>query len=85
MTEEMETGLDAIEQLLSLGREQGFLTYDDILAIFPEVETNLEQLDDLFSTLFERGITVGEAGEERVAAQVEKPGATVDSEKDKGA
>ena len=84
-TGEMQTGLDAIEQLLGLGREQGFLTYDDILAIFPEVETNLEQLEDLFSTLFERGVTVGEAGEERAVAQVEKLGATVDSKKDKGA
>ena len=85
MTEEMETGLDTIEQLLSLGREQGFLTYDDILAIFPEVETNLEQLEDLFSTLFELGITVGEAGEERAADQVKKPVATVESKEDKGA
>jgi RNA polymerase primary sigma factor len=85
VTEEMETGLDTIEQLLSLGREQGFLTYDDILAIFPEVETNLEQLEDLFSTLFELGITVGEAGEERAADQVEKPVATVKSEEEKGA
>jgi len=85
VTEEMETGLDTIEQLLSLGREQGFLTYDDILAIFPEVETNLEQLEDLFSTLFELGITVGEAGEERAADQVKKPVATVESEEDKGA
>lgn len=84
MTEEMETGLDAIEQLLSLGREQGFLTYDDILAIFPEVETNLEQLEELFSTLFELGITVSETGEERAAAQVEKPGTAVESEQNKG-
>lgn len=83
-TEEMETGLDAIGQLLSLGREQGFLTYDDILAIFPEVETNLEQLEELFSTLFELGITVGEEAEER-ATQVEKTGETVESEEDKGA
>jgi RNA polymerase primary sigma factor len=82
-TEEMQTGLDAIEQLLSLGREQGFLTYDDILATFPEVETNLEQLEELFSTLFELGITVGETGEERAAAPVEKPEARV--AKDKGA
>ncbi len=81
-TEEMGTGLDAIEQLLRLGREQGFLTYDDILAIFPEVETNLEQLEDLFSTLFERGITVGEAGEER--ATEEEPLAA-EMEEDKGA
>jgi RNA polymerase primary sigma factor len=83
-TAEMETGLDAIEQLLGLGREKGFLTYDDILAIFPEVETNLEQLEELFSTLFELGITVGEAGEEGAATQVEKPGAMVEN-KDKGA
>ena len=84
-TEVMETGLDAVEQLLSLGREQGFLTYDDILAIFPEVETNLEQLEELFSTLLELGITVGEVGEARAAAQVEKPGVAVESEEDKGA
>ena len=82
-TEEMETGLDAIEQLLRLGREQGFLTYDDILAIFPEVETNLEQLEDLFSTLFERGIAVGEAGEERAAQ--EEPLAAGEIEEDKNA
>jgi RNA polymerase primary sigma factor len=81
-TEEMVTGLDAIEQLLRLGREQGFLTYDDILAIFPEVETNLEQLEDLFSTLFERGIAVGETGEER-AAQGEEPLAEGEIEEDK--
>ena len=81
-TEGIETGLDASEQLLGLGREQGFLTYDDILAIFPEVETNLEQLEDLFSTLFERGITVGEAGEER-ATQEEPLAAEI--EEDKGA
>ncbi len=79
-TEVMETGLDAVEQLLSLGREQGFLTYDDILAIFPEVETNLEQLEDLFSTLFELGITVGETGEER-PAPIEKPVAEIEEDK----
>ena len=83
-TEEMETGLDAIGQLLSLGREQGFLTYDDILAIFPEVETNLEQLEELFGTLFELGITVGEVAEE-AAVQIEKPGVVEESEEDKGA
>ncbi len=83
MTGEMGTGLGAIEHLLSLGREQGFLTYDDILAIFPEVETNLEQLEELFSTLFELGIAVSEAGEERAAPQVEKPSAAVESEEDK--
>ncbi len=83
-TEEMETGLDAVEHLLSLGREQGFLTYDDILATFPEVETNLEQLEELFGTLFEQGITVGEAGEERTA-QVEEPLAAEEREEDKSA
>jgi RNA polymerase primary sigma factor len=81
----IETGTIAIEQLLGLGREQGFLTYDDILAIFPEVETNLEQLEDLFSTLFELSIPVGETSEERVATQVEKPDTMMEGEKDKDA
>ena len=76
--EGMET-VDAIERLLNLGKEQGFLTYDDILAIFPEVETNLDQLEDLFATLFELGIPVGETGEERVAPG-EEPGAMMERE-----
>ncbi len=61
--------VEAAEQLVILGRDQGFVTYDDVLNAFPEAETNIEQLEDLFASLFEQGIEVGpfrqhEEGEE---------------------
>jgi RNA polymerase primary sigma factor len=71
-----ERPLTAAEQLFVLGRGQGFVTYDDVLSAFPEAESNIEQLEDLFTTLFEQGIEVGpfrhaEEGEE---AEEEEPG-----------
>jgi RNA polymerase primary sigma factor len=63
---------EAAAQLFNLGRDQGFVTYDDVLNAFPEAEANMEQLEDLFANLFEQGIEVsafreavdGEASEE---------------------
>ena len=49
---------EATEQLVMLGRDQGFVTYDDVLNAFPEAEANMEQLEDLFANLFEQGIEV---------------------------
>ena len=49
---------EATEQLIMLGRDQGFVTYDDVLNAFPEAEANIEQLEDLFANLFEQGIEV---------------------------
>jgi RNA polymerase primary sigma factor len=57
--EEAERPLSPAEQLFVLGRGQGFVTYDDVLNAFPEAESNIEQLEDLFTTLFEQGIEVG--------------------------
>jgi RNA polymerase primary sigma factor len=71
-----ERPLTAAEQLFVLGRGQGFVTYDDVLNAFPEAESNIEQLEDLFTSLFEQGIEVGpfrheeEEGEE---AEEEEP------------
>src|SRR5512139_2984290 len=73
---ETENPLTPAEQLFALGRGQGFVTYDDVLNAFPEAESNIEQLEDLFTNLFEQGIEVGpfrreEEGEE---AEEEEPG-----------
>ena len=57
--EETGRSLTPAEQLFVLGRGQGFVTYDDVLNAFPEAESNIEQLEDLFTTLFEQGIEVG--------------------------
>ncbi|MCB9138974.1 MAG: RNA polymerase sigma factor RpoD [Caldilineaceae bacterium] len=64
----------AIAHLLDLGRSQGYVSYDDVLKVMPEVESNLDQLEDIFATLFERGIEVGQAQDagDVDEAQIEK-------------
>ncbi len=57
----------AAEQLFELGRDQGFVTYDDVLNAFPEAESNMEQLEDLFANLFEQGIEVSPFRDEEEA------------------
>jgi RNA polymerase primary sigma factor len=45
-----------IAQLIELGREQGYVTFDDILQLFPEVEQDVESLEGAFSALLSAGI-----------------------------
>lgn len=54
----------ALDHLLTLGRTQGYVSYDDVLKVMPEAESNMEQLEDIFAALFEQGIDVGQAREE---------------------
>ena len=54
----------ALEFLVTLGRGQGYVSYDDVLAVMPDAENNMEQLEDLFSSLFEQGIEVGQLRED---------------------
>jgi RNA polymerase primary sigma factor len=54
---------DAQQHLLQLGRSKGFVSYDDVLKVMPEVENNIEQLEDIFASLFEQGIGVGQKPE----------------------
>ncbi len=46
----------ALERLLEQGREQGYITTDDILAVFPDAERDLEQLEDAYAALMAAGI-----------------------------
>jgi RNA polymerase primary sigma factor len=64
LIEEEEEELTGEDYLLAKASEQGFVTYGDILAAFPQAEENLEELEDILSTLMESGIEVG-APEER--------------------
>jgi len=64
-----ETG--ALERLLALGRQQGYITYDDLMEAIPEAELNLEQLEDALSVLIEQGVEISDVeGPESVAEQV---------------
>jgi RNA polymerase primary sigma factor len=59
----------ALEHLISLGRTQGYVTYDDVLNVLPEAENNMEQLEDIFAALFEQGIEVGQSRDEEDDAE----------------
>ena len=48
----------AVERLISKGREQGFVTQQEILSAFPEVEDQVELLDDLYSAFIDQGVEV---------------------------
>ncbi len=50
----------SVKDLLSLGRDQGFITQDDILAVFPEAEKHIPEIEELFDKLSRAGIDVFE-------------------------
>ncbi len=46
------------QQLIAKGEAQGYVTYDDILALIPAAEQNLEQVEDLMEELTQAGVVV---------------------------
>jgi len=49
-----------VKDLLVLGKDQGFVTQDDILAVFPEAEKHIPEIESLFDKLNKVGIDVFE-------------------------
>lgn len=60
--------LSAEEQLINLGREKGYVTYEDILSLFPDAEKNMDQLEELFASLSDASVAVV-ASEDEAADQ----------------
>jgi len=50
-----------VQQLIKKGRDQGFLTLEDILEIFPDAEKRIAELDDLYDRLLGENIDVFES------------------------
>ena len=74
-----------VQPLLAKAETQGYVTLDDIMGVFPEVEENLAELEDLFIFLSEEGIQVlyGEEkkdGDESVSHEDEEPEAAEQAE-----
>ena len=65
----------AIQLLLTKAEIQGYITLDDMMEVFPEVEENLEELDDLFIYLSEEGIQVLYGDEKKGAEGPSEEGA----------
>jgi len=61
-----------IKKLIKKGKKQGYLTLDDLLALFPNAEEDIDTLDFLYEKLMESGIDVFDIGSEREAEKVAK-------------
>ena len=51
-----------VEGLIRLGRERGYVTYDEILREFPTIEDNVLLLEDMYERFSSAGIDVLESG-----------------------
>ncbi len=63
-------------EIIKKARDQGFLTQDEILEIFPDAEDRINELDDLYDSLLSEGIDVFES-------VVSEDGESVDTSKEK--
>ena len=50
------------EELIAKGKKRGFITYDEILKSFPDIENNIMFLDELYEKMSDAGIDVLEGG-----------------------
>ena len=62
----------SVQLLLAKAEEQGYVTLDDLMGVFPEVEETLAELEDLFIYLSEEGIQVL-YGDEKKGPETEEP------------
>src|SRR5437763_7698409 len=54
----IEEKYDEIRQLITIGKEKGYLLYDEVNELLPADITSSDELDDLFSTFGSAGIEV---------------------------
>ncbi len=47
-----------MEALVTKGKRDGYVTYDDILEVIPEVEEEMDQVDDLYQRLMSEGVKI---------------------------
>ncbi len=50
------------DEIIAKGRKRGFITYDEILKVFPDIENNIMFLDKLYDKFSVAGIDVLEGG-----------------------
>lgn len=55
-----------VESLLKKGKEQGFVSQEEVLAAVPDVEENIEKLDEIYASLLEKGIEVTDKREQMI-------------------
>ncbi len=55
--EEKETHYSPeVDRLIQKGKEQGFVTQQEVSQVFPDAEENVDELDELYAALLENGV-----------------------------
>ncbi len=75
------------QEMIEKGKKRGFVTYDEIIKVFPDIENNILFLDELYEKLSASGIDVLEGGNlldsdgetEKAALKYSKDAAAYDS------
>ena len=58
-----DKNLSKVEALITLGRERGYITYDEIIREFPTIEDNMLLLEEIYERFSVAGIDVLKAEE----------------------
>ena len=79
--QQMLTREELQAQLIAKAKHQGnSVSFDDILAVFPDIESDVAMLDDLMDSLLEAGIEVASAKSETLTQESPKVGEGYDEE-----
>ena len=62
MTKERKALEHKLSTLITRGRDRGFITFDEILRTFPEIENNLDFLEEVYDRMAVMGVDVLESG-----------------------
>ena len=57
----LEEKYDEVRQLITIGKEKGYLSYDEVNDLLPAEVTSSDELDDLFTTFSNAGIEIVES------------------------
>ena len=57
----LEEKYDEVRQLITIGKEKGYLSYDEVNDLLPAEVTSSDELDDLFTTFGNAGIEIVES------------------------
>ena len=56
--EEQQEKIDVIAELIARGKQRGFVTEDEIISLIPEIEEELDELENLYEQLETAGVKV---------------------------
>jgi len=66
LLEQIKAFPQEVQDLIQKGRDQKFVTEQELFRVMPDVEENIDQLDELYELLLELGIEVIEVREEKI-------------------